>query len=335
MRKQRVCLFFLFLLFSSLIGTSNLLAAPYYQGKVITLIVGFSAGGGYDRMFRLVARHLPNHIPGKPTVIVDNMPGGDSITATNHLYNVAKPDGLTIGGVSKTLPFVQLLKVGGMKFDLTKFAWLCSASVDSSLFYIRNDLPYKSMQDLQKAEKTIFVAGQGPTAFGTQYSLMLMNFLKLNAKLVDYGGTPETILALERKETDAAVFAYNSGKPYVDRGLVRPLLRTSVSQKGIEHIPVDVDLVSEKMGKTVVSMLASVNRMGKPLIAPPGTPAEVVKTLRDAFAKTINDPGFLADAEKSKMDVEYVRPEDCLKALQYVFNQPADVVKEFGKFVKF
>jgi tripartite-type tricarboxylate transporter receptor subunit TctC len=335
MKRQMVYMFLLFFLFSSLIAAPKLLAAPYYQGKVITLIVGFSAGGGYDRMFRLVARHLPNHIPGKPTVIVDNMPGGDSITAANHLYNVAKPDGLTIGGVSKTLPFVQLLKVGGIKFDLNRFAWLCSSSVDSSLFYIRGDLPYKTMQDLQKAEKTIFVAGQGPTAFGTQYSLMIMNFFKLNAKLVDYGGTPETVLALERKETDATVFAYNSGKPYVDRGLIRPVLRTSTSQKGLEHIPVDVDLVSDKIGKTVMSMLASVNQVGKPLVAPPGTHPEALKILRDAFAKTIRDPVFLGEAEKSKMDIEYVRPEDCLKVVQYVFNQPPDVVKEFGKFVRF
>ena len=97
----------------------------------------------------------------------------------------------------------------------------------------------------------------------------------------------------------------------------------------------DVDLVSDKMGKTVMSMLASVNKMGKPFIAPPGTPAEVVKVLRDAFAKTIDDPVFLADADKSKMDVEYVLPEDCLKVVHYVLNQPTEVVKEFSKFVRF
>lgn len=160
MKKQVVCLFVGFFLLTALIAPTKVRAAPYYQGKVVTLIVGFPAGGGYDRMFRLVARHLPSHIPGKPTVIVDNMPGGDSITAANYLYNVVKPDGLTIGGMSKALPFVQLLKVGGMKFDLAKFAWLCSSSVDSTLFFIRSDLPYKTIQDLQKADKTIFVAGQ-------------------------------------------------------------------------------------------------------------------------------------------------------------------------------
>src|SRR5919198_2211282 len=118
-----------------------------YAGKTLTIIVGYKPGGGYDATARLLARHLPKHIPGKPTVIVQNMPGGNSIIAANQVYNVSKPDGVTIGTFNRNLPIAQLTRVQGVKFDITKFQWIGSAANESTILAIRSDLPYKTFED--------------------------------------------------------------------------------------------------------------------------------------------------------------------------------------------
>src|SRR6478752_10430948 len=128
-----------------------------YAGKTVTIIVGYKAGGGYDATARLLARHLPNHIPGKPTVIVQNMPGGNSIIAANHMYNVAKPDGLTIGTFNRNLPIAQLTAVQGVKYDMRKFAWIGSAANETTILVIRSELPYKNFDELRKAKERIVI----------------------------------------------------------------------------------------------------------------------------------------------------------------------------------
>src|SRR5256714_6897395 len=128
-------------------------AQANFAGKTVTIIVGYKPGGGYDATARMLARHLPNHLPGKPTVIVQNMPGGNSIIAANHIYNVAKPDGLTIGTFNRNLPIGQLTRVQGVKFDMLKFAWIGSAANEATILAIRNDLPYKNFEELRKAKE--------------------------------------------------------------------------------------------------------------------------------------------------------------------------------------
>src|SRR5919205_1485832 len=130
-------------------------AQPNFSGKTITIVVGYKAGGGYDTAARLLARHLPNHLPGKPTVIVQNMPGGNSIIAANHIYNVAKPDGLTIGTFNRNLPIAQLTGVQGVKYDMTKFECIGSAANESTILAIRSDLPYKSFDELRHAKEPV------------------------------------------------------------------------------------------------------------------------------------------------------------------------------------
>src|SRR2546425_5255170 len=128
-----------------------LVAGAQYAGKTVTIVVGYKAGGGYDATARLLARHLPKHIPGKPTMIVQNMPGANSMIAANHVYSVAKPDGLTMGTFNRNLPIAQLTKVEGAKFDMRKFVWIGSAASESTILAIRSDLPYKNFDDLKKA----------------------------------------------------------------------------------------------------------------------------------------------------------------------------------------
>src|SRR3954466_9653321 len=130
-------------------------AQANFAGKTVTIVVGYKPGGGYDATARLLARHLPDYLPGKPTVIVQNMPGGNSIISANHMYNVAKPDGLTIGTFNRNLPIAQLTRVEGVKFDLQKFAWIGSAANETTILAIRADLPYRNFDELRKAKENV------------------------------------------------------------------------------------------------------------------------------------------------------------------------------------
>ena len=282
------------------------LGAPYYQGKMITILVGFSPGGGYDRLSRMLAKHLPKHIPGKPNIIVQNMPGASSILATNYLYNVVKPDGLTIGTFERGLPLVQLLKVEGVKFDLRKFAWVGSTAVEATILALRSDLPFKNFNDVLQSKSPIILGRTGPADNTAQLAFLLQEFAGLKLTLISYPASPEIMLAIERKELDGRGGSYSALKPDIERGLVRPFLRSRVSEQ-----------------------------VGRPYVAPPGTPEPVMKILRDAFASVVNDPALKEEVNRFRMRIEYLPPDGCLKVINFVMNQPDSMVKEFSKYIKF
>jgi len=317
--KKYIVAVFAFLFFICL-NSPGAVAAPYYEGKVITIVVGFGPGGGYDRMARILAKHLPNHIPGKPTVLVQNMPGAGSMVATNYVYNIAKPDGLTIGTFNGGVVFAQLLKAEGCKFDMTKFAWIGSASTEATVFAIRNDLPYKTFNDLKKVQEPIAFASMGPGSTDHQFVVLLNEFASLNTKIIVYPSSADATLALDRKEADSRAGYYDSFKTLINRGLVRPLIRGRNSAPGIEHLPVDEELTVAKIGKTLMAMRSTSDSIGRSYVAPPGTPEAAMNTLRSAFAKVAKDPETQGDAKKNMMAVEYVPAQDIQKVLQYLLN---------------
>ncbi len=310
------------------------LAAPYYEGKIITVIVGNAPGGGYDRLARTIAKHLPKHIPGKPTVIVQNMPGASSMIAANYLYHIAKPDGMTIGALNRGLPFAQVLKAEGVRFDLPKYTWIGSAAVEATILALRTDLPYKTLDDMRKAKSPIILGATGPTDTGGQFPLLLNAYLGLNVKLVNYTSGADIQLAVERKEVDGRAAAYSTLKPFIERGLMRPVIRGRVSEAGIDHLPANEDLTTDKRAKTILAMFSGVELIGRPYVASPGTPLKVAKILREAFGAVVKDPELKEDIKKAGMGVQYVPAEECLKVLNYLLSQPDDIVKEFGKYIK-
>ena len=186
MKRQALSVVVIFLVLFTFTLPQVVFSAPYYEGKVLKMIVGFTAGGGYDRMTRLLAKHLPKHIPGKPTILVENMEGASSIIASNHLYNIAKPDGLTIGTFNRALPFAQVIKLEGVKFDITKFAWIGSSAVEGTVFTLRNDLPYKTAEDLKTVKTPINMGCSGAGTLDYQFSLLAKEFLGLNMKMIIY-----------------------------------------------------------------------------------------------------------------------------------------------------
>jgi tripartite-type tricarboxylate transporter receptor subunit TctC len=311
-------------------------AAQNFQGKTVTIIVGYKAGGGYDAMARLLARHLPKHLPGKPTVIVQNMPGANSIIAANHIYNVAKPDGLTIGTFNRNLPIAQLTRVEGVKFDITKFQWVGSAANESTILAIRTDLPYKSFEELKKAKEPVAIGSTGPGANTHDFPLLLKELLGLNFKIVSgYSSSADIMLAVERKEVDGRAGSYTSLRPFIDRGLVRPLVRARSTEPGIENLPVDENLAPNPRAKAIMALRSAPEEVARPYVLPPATPADIVRVVRDAFANTIKDSELQAEGKKAKLDMEFLPGDKAQKILVDVLNQPKDVVDEFSKYIKF
>ena len=310
--------------------------AQYYAGKTVTIVVGYKTGGGYDATARVLARHLPRHIPGKPTVIVQNMPGANSIIAANHVYAVAKPDGLTIGTFNRNLPIGQLIRVEGVKYDMTKFAWIGSAASESTVLAIRADLPYRSFDDLRKSKQQIVIGATGPGASTYDFPLLLKELLGLNIKLVSgYQSSADIMLAVERKEVDGRAGSFTSVRPFIDRNLVRPLLRTRAAEPGIENLPVDEDLAPDARARAIMALRSAPEVIGRPYVMHPNTPPEHVKTMREAFAATIKDAELVAEAKKAKMDLEFVNGDAALKVMKEMLAQPKDVVDAFSKYVKF
>src|SRR3954469_11808330 len=311
-------------------------AQPNFAGKTVTVLVGYKPGGGYDATARMLARHLPNHLPGKPTVIVQNMPGGNSIISANHMYNVAKPDGLTIGTFNRTLPIAQLTKVQGVKFDMLKFAWVGSAANEATILAIRNDLPYKNFEELRKAKDQVVIGSTGPGANTHAFPLLLKDLLGLNLKIVSgYSSSADIMLAVERKEVDGRAGSYTSLKPFIDRKLVRPIIRARSNESGIENLPVDESFAKTPRAKAIMALRSAPEVIARPYVLPPNTPADIVKAYRDAFAATIKDPALVAEAKKAQFDLDYTPGDQAVKVLKEVLSQPKDIVDEFSKYVKF
>ncbi len=326
----------LFLLLAIMFFPAKILATPYYEGKIISLIVGANPGGGTDRLGRIIAKHIPKFIPGKPTVIIRNMAGGGGMVPANYLYNVSKPNGLTFGTFNRGLIFSQLLKNKAVKFDMLKFLWLGSAATETTVLAIRSDLPYKTHEDLKTAKEPVIMGTQFPGTNTYDNALLFKEILGLNMKLITgYASSTAILLAIEQKEADGVVLSYSALAPYINRGLVRPFIRTKASVPEIEKIPVINDLTNDEMNKTLLSMLAVTDFVGRPYTAPPNTPDEIMNILRTAFSKVINDPETIEDGNKVELNMHYLSAEEVFKQYQYFFGQPPDIVSEFSKYIKF
>ena len=313
-----------------------LAAAQSYAGKTVTVIVGFKPGGGYDAVARMLARHLSQHLAGAPNVIVQNMPGGNSIIAANYLYNIAKPDGLTLGTFNRNLPIAQLTGVSGVKFDMRQYAWIGSVANETTILAVRSDLPYRSFDELRRAKEPVVVGSTGPGANTYDFPLLLKDLLGVNLKIVSgYSSSSDIMLAVERKEVEGRAGSYSSLKPFIDRGLVRPLIAARSTSTTVKDLPVDESFAPSPRAKAIMALRSAPEQIARPFVLPPRTPAPLVKAMRDAFAATLADPALLAEGRKAQLDFELTSADEALKVLHEVFGQPKDVVEEFSKYVKF
>ncbi len=335
MKKQIGCLLTIFLVFFIFSSHKELLAAPYYEGKIMRIIVGVTPGGGYDRMARILAKHLPRHIPGKPVIITGNMPGASTMVAANYIHNVAKPNGLEVGTVFSSIVLAQLLEVKGRKFDMRNFAWVGGTGPEAYLITIRADLPYKNFEELLKSNTKLVLGCTGAADATYVFPYLMKAFAGWNVDFAMYPASAEVMLAIERKEVDGRAGSYGSLLPFIERGLVRPVLRSSTSEPGVENLQVDVNFSTSEIGATILRMYDSRRQVGRIYIAPPKTPDNVMNILRNAFAAVEKDPQFMEDIKKNKLVYTYTTADKCMEVTNYTLNQPEDIVNEFRKQVKF
>jgi tripartite-type tricarboxylate transporter receptor subunit TctC len=309
--------------------------APFYEGKTITIMIGTASGGSIVAA-RIIARHLGKYIAGNPVVVVQSMLGGAHIVASNHVFNSARPDGLTLLAANPNIAIAQLVKVEGVRFDVRKFEWLGSSGSDGVVLTIRSDLPYKTFDELRKSDRELVVGTTGPGSNAHDFPLLLKEFTGVKFKLVSgYPANSDILLALERKEVDVWSAFAATVRPVAQRGAVRPLVRARVSSPGFDHLPVDETLTNNPVGKALMSIKTAPLAVGRALAAPPATPADRLNLLREAIAKALKDPELDADARKAKIDFHYISAEEVSKGIGGILQQPPEVQQEMVKYIKF
>jgi tripartite-type tricarboxylate transporter receptor subunit TctC len=312
---------------------------PYYQGKTIRVVVGYPAGSAHDLWARLIAPQLTKHIPGNPGTVVQNMPGAGSMTATNYVYSVAKPDGLTLGINNAALYFEQLLKKREVQFDWSKFAWVGGTTRTSPILYMWANTPYKTIHDVRTATVApkCGVTGTGNT--GYYLPKLLEEALGAKFQLVTgYQGGADIELAVERGEVQCRAFTIQVffGREPFNMWRSKNQVRVLVygGKKRDPRLP-DTPLLSELMDqyktsdlnrRLVTVMLGSGEFGSAPMFAPPGTPLDQVKILREGYAKALTSLELIADAKKQGLEPELIQGEEMEALAKEVLNQPAEVV---------
>ena len=308
--------------------------ANFYEGKTVTVLIG-AKSGSLEIAAQIVSHHLGKYLPGKPAVIMQHMPGAAHLLATNNVFNVAKPDGLTILAANPNVAIAQLSKVEQVRFDVRKFQWLGSSGADGVMLSIRSDLPFKSFDELKKADKELVAGTTGPGSNAHDFPLLLKEFAGLKLKLVSgYPSNSDVLLAIERKEVDSWSALATTIKLGAERGAVRPLVRGRVALAGFENLPIDEDLATSALGKSLMGIKSIPGAIGRAFAVAPGTPADRVAILRDAFAKAIKDPELIAEAQKAKIEMQFISAEQVLKDFNAMMNQTPETLKEMGKYIK-
>jgi tripartite-type tricarboxylate transporter receptor subunit TctC len=308
--------------------------ANFYEGKTVTIQIG-AKSGSLAIAAQIVAHHLGKYIPGKPTVVVNFMPGAAHLLATNHVFNLAKPDGLTLLASNPNVAIAQLSKVEQVRFDVRKFQWLGSSGADGVAFSIRSDLPYKTIEELKKADRELVAGTTGPGSNAHDFPLLLKEFAGIKLKLVSgYPANSDVLLAVERKEVDSWSALATTIKLAADRGVVRPLVRGRVAAPGFENLPVDEDLATSPLGKSLMAIKSIPGAIGRAFAVAPGTPPDRVAVLRDAFAKALKDPELLAEGKKAKIAFSLISHEQVEKDFNALLNQTPETLKEMGKYIK-
>jgi tripartite-type tricarboxylate transporter receptor subunit TctC len=308
--------------------------ASFYEGKTVNVLIG-AKSGSLEIAAQIVSHHLGKYLPGKPAVILQHMPGAAHLLATNNVFNVAKPDGLTILASNPNVAIAQLSKVEQVRFDVRKFQWLGSSGADGAAFSIRSDLPYKTFDELKKSDRELVAGTTGPGSNAHDFPLLLKEFAGLKLKLVSgYPSNSDVLLAIERKEVDSWSALATTIKLAADRGAVRPLVRGRVASPGFENLPVDEELATSALGKSLMAIKSIPGAIGRAFAVAPGTPADRVAQLRDALAKAIKDPELIAEAKKAKIDMQFIGADEVLKNFNALMNQTPDTLKEMGKYIK-
>jgi tripartite-type tricarboxylate transporter receptor subunit TctC len=309
-----------------------------YAGKSVSLLIGFGPGGGYDLWGRTVARHIGRYLPGKPNVVPQNMPGAGSYVAASHIYNTAAKDGSVLGIIARDAALGPLTGAPGARFDATKFSWIGSPTTEHNVCIAFHTAPVKNVQDLR--DKQLILGDTGPGTGTRSYPRVLNDLLGFKFKLVGgFQSSADVFLAMERGEVDGICESLDSvinRRPdWIAGRKVAVLLQGGVGpHPSLPGVPFVLDLARTDAERQVLEFLYAGQGIGRPFVAPPELPADRLKMLRDAFDATMKDTEFLADAKRSKLDVEPEDGEHLAALIKKIYATPKPIIERVGNLIK-
>jgi tripartite-type tricarboxylate transporter receptor subunit TctC len=342
MKRFLVLCFFAF----SLLCSPAYAQAPFYQGKTIRIVVGYLSGDTHDLLARAYVRNMGKHIPGNPEFIVQNMPGAGSMIAANHIYNLTKPDGLTLGSIAPSLYYAQVSGSKEAQFDWPKFTWIGSPDRNGHLLFMRSDAPYKTLDDIRNAKEPPRCSASSVGTSGHDVPKLFEDTLGLKFRIITgYTGGGEQDLALERGEvhcraiTIAAFFGREPFHTWHKTGFVRIMIQTARQRNPkIPDVPTLLELMDqyktpETKRRQAIVYLGAGGFGTWPIVSTPGVPVDRAKILREAYAKTLKDPDFSDEAKKRGWELRPVSGEELQVLAKEVVDQPPEVVEWLKKLL--
>lgn len=324
-----------------LLTAATVHAQDFYQGKTVRIIVGAAAGGGYDTYSRTIARHMGKHIPGNPSLVVENMPGAGFLISANHMYKVAKPDGLTIGHFIGGLFLQQLLGKPGIEFDAAKFEYVGVPTQDNYVLGISKKLGITGIDQWLASKTVVKLGGVGVGSATDDIPKVLKETIGLPLQVVSgYSGTSTVRLAYNSGEVQGVCNAWESFRATwpneVKSGdLVIVLQNTAKPHPELPNVPLAINYAKTDEGKKLITALVhSVGPTARPYVLPPATPKDRVQMLRKAFIETMKDPEFLADAAKAKLDINPLDGAELEANVKDVFNLDPKLIPRAKEILK-
>jgi len=314
---------------------------PYFKGKTVKIIVGFSAGGGYDTYARLISRHMTRHTPGNPTIVVENMAGAGSLISANHIYKVAKPDGLTIGHFIGGLFIQQLIGKPGIEFDARKFEYIGVPAQDTYVTGLSRASGITSMQQWLEAKTQLKFGGIAPGTATSDIPRILIAAIGLPAQVVDgYKGTAEVRLAFNSGEISGVNNSWESlkstwRKEFESGDFIIVAQHVGKRHPDLPSIPLDVEFAKTPAARKILEVGAhSLGPTARPFALPPGTPKDRVQMLRKAYTDTMKDGTFLAEAKKANLDINPTDGAELEKNVLEIFNLEAPLIARLKEILK-
>jgi tripartite-type tricarboxylate transporter receptor subunit TctC len=310
-------------------------SAQDFAGKTITIITSTGEGGTYDFSARTLARHMNKHLPGNPTIIIQNMPGGGHMLASNHMYNVAPKDGTTIATVNQSVPTHQVLDGRGVRYDAAKFNWIGALVDRNQTFAVWHTAGIKTLNDLKTKDVIAGATGEGSSGF--RYPTAINNVFGTKIKIIKgYKSTDEVRVALQRGEVNAqatSLGSYVTENPewITDKTMVFLVQIGSKRDTLIPDAPLWTELAQNDEDRAVLNLIGGAINIGRPFLAPPGVAPERVAVLRKAFTETSTDPAFLADADKQRLTVIPLTGDEVAKIVNETVNASPAVIERAKK----
>jgi len=306
----------------------------FYRGKQVRFIVGTAAGQEYDLWARMIARHMRRHIPGTPTLVVENMPGAGHVIAANYLFDVAPRDGTVIGMVSRNIPDAAVLKLPGVRFDPRRFNWLGSPELAHRVLIVSANSGFTKAEELFERELIIGAVGAGQAV--TTAPILLKNILGMKLKVVTgYHAPQDVLLAMERGEVGGVVetIASMKGKraQHVLSGKVRLLFNMEQERVPEFNVPSIFEFIKKEEDRQIFQFLTASMEMGRPMLTPPDVPADRVAALRKAFLATTSDPAFIQEADAAGFEISVKTGEDLQALVNAEMQIPPAIIEKASK----